>query len=61
MDHLEHPTADLWTERREWIERLTLEQEQRAGFLIGEQASALSEDVQAVCTRSAVFGDVIAG
>ena len=47
MQHLEHPSAELWNERREWIERLSFEQEQRADFMLGEQASALTADVQA--------------
>jgi hypothetical protein len=47
MEHLEHPPAELWNERRDWFEGLIFEQEQRAGFMIGEQASALTADVQA--------------
>lgn len=47
MEHLEHPSATLWEERREWFEAYIFHYEELASYLVGEQASALISEVQA--------------
>ncbi|HRI12498.1 MAG TPA: hypothetical protein PLX89_05780 [Verrucomicrobiota bacterium] len=47
MDHLEHPTPDLWEKRREWFESTDARACGEGSYLISEQASALTAEVQA--------------
>jgi hypothetical protein len=46
MDHLDLPELDDWNARREWFEAHIFEYEERASYLVGEQASALIFEVQ---------------
>jgi len=46
MDHLDHPSFEVWEERRRWVENLAEPENAWGGYLISEQAAALSADVQ---------------
>lgn len=48
MDHLEHPSAEVWEERRVWFERVEEDARGQGSFMVSEQACALTADVQAV-------------
>jgi hypothetical protein len=47
MDHFEHPSMELWEQRRVWIESLAQPPSEWAGYTISEQAAALTADVRA--------------
>lgn len=47
MDHLECPSPEAWNARRDWFEQIEQGYES-AGYLVSEQACALTADVQAV-------------
>jgi hypothetical protein len=46
MDHLDHPTAEIWGERQAWFERVEQETRGEGSYFVSEQASALAADVQ---------------
>lgn len=45
MVHLEHISIEMWEERRDWFEQ-NAEPPDDGGYLLGEQASALTADLQ---------------
>jgi hypothetical protein len=45
MIHLEHPLAEVWEERRNWFEQKA-EPPDEGGYLLSEQACALTADLQ---------------
>lgn len=47
MDHLEHPSLNVWEERRKWFERTEACARGDASYFVSEQACALTTDVQA--------------
>lgn len=47
MEHLEPPSENLWNQRRDWFESQLTECEERASYLVSEQACALMAEVQA--------------
>jgi hypothetical protein len=46
MDHLEPPSEEIWSQRRNWFESQLGEHEDRAAYLVSEQACALMAEVQ---------------
>lgn len=48
MDHLEHPSVDVWEQRRIWFEQVEEGACGDGSFLVSEQACALAADVQTV-------------
>lgn len=46
MEHLDHPTEELWEQRRHWFEAHIFHYEERGSYLVGEQACALISEVQ---------------
>ena len=46
MEHLEHPSKQLWEERQRWVEALAEAPGAWGGYAVGEQAAALSADAQ---------------
>lgn len=48
MEHIDHPSEELWEERQLWLE--TLDEETRGGgnYLVSEQACALIAEVQSI-------------
>jgi len=48
MGHLECPRKELWAERQAWFEKVEEEMRGEAGYMVSEQACALTADVQAV-------------
>jgi len=48
MEHLGHPTEQIWEERRRWFESLEEETRGEGNYLISEQACALIAEVQSV-------------
>lgn len=59
MDHLEHPSQELWNERRRWFESINEAACGDAGYLVSEQACALTADVQAAFCAGAWIGVII--
>jgi hypothetical protein len=58
VDHLEHPTREVWEQRRTWFERVDESARGEAGYLVSEQACALTAEVQAAFCAGA-WGAVI--
>ncbi len=58
MDHLQHPSRELWDERRGWFEAVEEQVRGDGSYLVSEQACALTADVQAVFCAGA-WGAVI--
>jgi hypothetical protein len=46
MEHLEHPPLEVWEARRARFERVDEESRGEGSYLVSEQASAVSADVQ---------------
>jgi hypothetical protein len=47
MEHLEHPTLQIWEERKAWFESINEQAQGQGGsFFLSEQACALTADVQ---------------
>jgi hypothetical protein len=46
MEHLEPPSEEAWNRRRDWFESQISEYEERASYLVSEQACALMAEVQ---------------
>lgn len=59
MDHLEHPSLDLWEERREWFENLLNEYESVGSYLVSEQACALIAETQSCFCAGAWISVII--
>lgn len=59
MEHLNLPQESLWHQRRAWFESKVFEHEGWGSHLIGEQASALTVEVQA-CYCAGAWVAVIA-
>ncbi len=47
MDHLDHPTKEIWEQRSTWFERVEESARGDGSFIVSEQACALTADVQA--------------
>jgi hypothetical protein len=47
MNHLEHPSRELWTQRQAWFESVGEEAQGDGAYLVSEQACALTAEVQA--------------
>lgn len=45
MIHLEHPSSELWEERRDWFEQKAGPPDE-GGYLLSEQACAITADLQ---------------
>jgi hypothetical protein len=58
MDHLEHPTAELWESRRRWFEERAKEEAGQGGYFVSRQCRALIAEVQSVFCAGA-WGAVI--
>jgi hypothetical protein len=60
MDHLQCPSEESWTQRREWFEALFDVENKRGGsYLIGEQATGLLVDLQSVSCSGAFIACII--
>jgi len=59
MEHLEHPTYELWESRRLWFEERNNELSEQGSFLVSEQACALIAEVQSVFCAGAWLGVII--
>ena len=46
MQHLEHPSRELWEERRQWFESVDEQCQGQGCYMLSEQACALTADVQ---------------
>lgn len=46
MEYLEPPSEEVWNRRRDWFESQISEYEERASYLVSEQACALMAEVQ---------------
>lgn len=47
MDHLDHPSLETWEARRHWFESLNEATAGQGGYMLSEQACAITADVQA--------------
>ncbi len=59
MDHLEHPSLELWESRRRWFEGIGEESQGIGSYLLSEQACALTADVQAAFCAGAWVAVII--
>jgi hypothetical protein len=59
VKHLEHPTYELWEERRRWFQQVEEDARGQGSYLVSEQASALAADVQAAFCAGAWVAVVI--
>jgi len=48
VDHFEHPSVEVWEERRTWFDSMEEQPRGESSFLLSEQACALTAEVQAV-------------
>lgn len=46
MEHLESPPEEVWNQRRDWFESQIFSYEERASYLVSEQACAIMAEVQ---------------
>jgi hypothetical protein len=56
---LEHPDSHIWAARRLWFEQLFDTEQRLGGYVIGEHATALLVDLQAVYCAGAFLSTVI--
>ena len=59
MEHLDHPTYELWESRRYWFEERNNELSEQGSFLVSEQACALIAEVQSVFCAGAWLAVII--
>ncbi|HEY3376056.1 MAG TPA: hypothetical protein VGL77_01060 [Armatimonadota bacterium] len=59
MEHLEHPSQELWNERRRWFESINEAACGDACYLVSEQACALTAEVQATFCAGAWIGVIV--
>jgi hypothetical protein len=59
MDHLEHPNASDWNNRRQWFESRFNFDERGGAYLLGEHALALLVELQAVFCAGAFVSSII--
>ena len=59
MEHLEHPSRELWDERHEWFEAIDARNQGEGAYLLSEQACALTADVEAAFCAGAWAGVII--
>lgn len=59
MIHLEHPSAHLWEERRNWFESVEEQSRVGPGYLVSEQACALAAEVQSIFCAGAWIGVIV--
>lgn len=59
MEHLEHPPKEIWEARRNWFETVEEKARGEAGYLVSEQACALTADVQAAFCAGAWAGVIV--
>ncbi|MFQ5443462.1 MAG: hypothetical protein ACE5EK_02480 [Nitrospinales bacterium] len=59
MDQIEHPSQTIWKKRQDWFEDLFDVDKRGGGYLIGEQATGLLIDLQAIFCAGAFISCVI--
>lgn len=59
MDQIEFPSEGIWNARRDWFEREFDIDERGGGYIIGEQATALLVDLQAIFCAGAFISVLI--
>ena len=59
MEHLEHPSSNLWEERRKWFEKIEEDARGQGNYMVSEQACALTADVQSAFCAGAWVGVII--
>ncbi|HUT61508.1 MAG TPA: hypothetical protein VNA25_26975 [Phycisphaerae bacterium] len=59
MEQIEHPSRELWEERRTWFECTDERARGEGSYLVSEQACALTADVQATFCAGAWAGVVV--
>lgn len=59
MDHLEHPSLEVWNERRQWFESINESACGEAGYLVSKQACAIIADVQSAFCAGAWIGTIV--
>jgi hypothetical protein len=59
MEHLEHPSRELWRERRRWFQSVEEKARGEGNYLVSEQACALTAEVQAAFCAGAWAGVII--
>jgi hypothetical protein len=59
MDHLDHPTEQIWDERRNWFEAQEAEFRGGGSYIVSEQACALIVETQSVFCAGAWIAVVI--
>jgi len=59
MEHIEHPSREIWEQRRSWFEAVEEKAQGEGSYLVSEQACALTADVQAAFCAGAWAGVII--
>jgi hypothetical protein len=59
MIHLEHPSTEMWEERRDWFEQKAKLPGEGGGYLLSEQACALTADLQCVFCAGAWIAVIV--
>ncbi len=59
MDHLEHPSLELWELRRDWFEKQLNDYESAGSYLVSEQACALLAETQSCFCAGAWISVII--
>jgi len=58
-DYLDGPNLELWSKRKDWIEKLLDDKSAFGGYEVSEQACALMMDLQVVFCAGAWVSDFI--
>ena len=59
MEHIEHPSREIWEQRRKWFESVDEKAQGNGSYLVSDQACALTADVQSAFCAGAWVGVII--
>ncbi len=59
MEHIEHPSHEIWEQRRSWFQSVEEKTHGKGNYLVSEQACALTSDVQSAFCAGAWVGVII--
>ncbi|WP_420561686.1 hypothetical protein [Tepidicaulis sp.] len=59
MDQIEHPSVEIWEERRAWFETEFDVEQRGGGYVVGEHATGLLIDLQAAFCAGAFVATII--
>lgn len=59
MDQINHPSQNIWEQRQEWFEILFDDDKRPGSYMVGEQATGLLVDLQAIYCAGAFISCII--